>query len=165
MKNLILIGMMGCGKSTCGALLAQRLGRELVDTDEWIVRREGRSIPEIFAAEWEPYFRDRESELARELGMRSDLVIATGGGLPLREENVRALWENGVIFWLRRSPEETFRTTSMAGRPLAGDDQTAFVRRFREREPIYRAAADFVIECCPTPEQAVQKILECLHAR
>ena len=70
MKNIILIGMMGCGKTTCGRLLARRLGRELVDTDALIVEREGRSIPDIFAQSGEDYFRAREVEAAGELARR-----------------------------------------------------------------------------------------------
>ena len=67
MKNIVLIGMMGCGKSTCGQLLAQKLGRELVDTDELIIQREGMTISDIFARKGEAYFRDLETEIAREL--------------------------------------------------------------------------------------------------
>ena len=165
MKNIVLIGMMACGKTTCGGLLAEALGRELVDTDQLLVAREGRSVSEIFAEEGEAYFRDRESEIARELGARSGLIIATGGGMPLREENAAALRANGLVFWLKRSPEETFQSVSMEGRPLAQDGQEAFVRRFREREPRYRAAAHVVIEGCDTPEEAVAHILEEVNRR
>ena len=91
MKNLVLIGMMGCGKSTVGALLAHRLGRELADTDQLIEAREGCTIPELFVARGEEYFREREREVAWELAGREDLVIACGGGLhgdePLGAEN------------------------------------------------------------------------------
>ena len=81
-KNIVLIGMMGCGKSTVGRLLARRLGRELVDTDALIERRQGRSIPAIFASEGEEGFRALELEVCRELSGRQGLVIACGGGLP-----------------------------------------------------------------------------------
>ena len=77
MKNIILIGMMGCGKTTCGRLLARRLGRELVDTDALIVEREGRSIPDIFAQSGEDYFRAREVEAAGELARREGLIVAS----------------------------------------------------------------------------------------
>ena len=85
MNNIVLIGMMGCGKTTCANLLHQRLGRPVADTDALIVERQGRSISDIFAAEGEGYFRDLETAVARELAERQGLIIATGGGLPLRE--------------------------------------------------------------------------------
>ena len=80
MKNIILIGMMGCGKTTCGGLLSRRLDRELVDTDALIAAREGRSIPEIFAAQGEDRFRELERGVAEELARREGLVVACGGG-------------------------------------------------------------------------------------
>lgn len=98
MKNIILIGMMGCGKTTVGRLLAQALGRELVDTDEAIERREGRSISDIFAQEGEPYFRDLEAALCQELAQRDGLAVACGGGLPLRDACMEGLAPGGVVF-------------------------------------------------------------------
>ena len=95
-QNIVLIGMMGCGKTTVGRLLAQRFGRPLVDTDALIEERRGRSIPEIFAGEGEERFRALELELCRELGGRQGLVIACGGGLPLRDEAIAALSEEKI---------------------------------------------------------------------
>ena len=164
MKNIILIGMMGCGKTTCANLLHQKLGRNVVDTDALIVERQGRSISDIFAAQGEGYFRDLETAVAHELGRQSDLIIATGGGLPLREENMAALRANGVVFWLKRDPASTFASESMEGRPLAQDGQDAFVARFQERSPRYRQAADYVIEDFSSPEHTVAQILACLEA-
>lgn len=163
MKNIILIGMMGCGKTTCANLLHQKLGRTVVDTDALIVERQGRSISDIFAAEGESYFRDLETAVSRELGGQSDLIIATGGGLPLREENMAALRANGVVFWLKRDPASTFASESMEGRPLAQDGQEAFVARFQQRSPLYQRAADHIIEDFSSPEQTVACILSCLR--
>lgn len=119
MKNIILIGMMGCGKTTVGRLLAQALGRELVDTDEAIERREGRSISDIFAQEGEPYFRDLEAALCQELAQRDGLAVACGGGLPLRDACMEGLAPGGVVFWLDRDPGETYDSLDTSGRPLA----------------------------------------------
>ena len=160
MKNIVLIGMMGCGKTTCANLLAQKLGRQTVDTDALIVEREGRSISDIFATDGEEYFRALETVVARELGQKSGLIIATGGGLPLRQENVDALSENGIIFWLMRDPAATFTAESMEGRPLAQDGLTAFVARFEQRAPIYRAAAHHVITDFTSPELTIGEILK-----
>ena len=163
MKNIVLIGMMSCGKSTIGALLAETLGRELVDTDERIVEREGRSINEIFAAEGEGYFRARELDISKELGQEQNLIIACGGGLPLRSECMDALKQNGTVIWLRRDPGETYDTMDTSGRPLAQQGRQAFLDRFAQREPIYRACADIIIEDFSSPEQTLNNILEVLQ--
>ena len=160
MKNIVLIGMMGCGKTTCANLLTQKLGREAVDTDDIIVEREGRSISDIFSSQGEGYFRSVESAVAKELGKHSGLIIATGGGLPMKSENVAALRENGILFWLKRDPTETFARESMAGRPLAQDGQKAFLERFAARSPVYEAAADYVIEDFTSPENTVAEIMK-----
>lgn len=162
MKNIVLIGMMGSGKSTIGALLSQRLGRELADTDELIEAREGRSIADIFAAEGEGYFRDRELEAARELARREGLVIACGGGLPLRPDSMGSLKTGGVVFWLRRDPGETYDTMDTDRRPLAQQGREDFLARFAQREPIYRQWADHVIDDFSSPENTLNTILEVL---
>lgn len=162
MKNIVLIGMMGCGKSTIGALLSEKLGRKLVDTDALIVEREGRSIPEIFAAEGEGYFRDLELSVSRELGEKEDLIIACGGGLPLRDDCIASLKSGGVVFWLRRDPGETYDTMDTAGRPLAQQGREDFLARFAQREPIYRSWADHVIDDFSSPECTMNQVLEAL---
>ncbi len=162
MKNIVLIGMMGCGKSTIGALLSEKLGRKLVDTDELIAQREGRSIPELFAAEGEEYFRDRELEISRELGKEQDLIIACGGGLPLRPGCIAPLKKTGRVIWLRRDPAETYDTMDTTGRPLAQQGREDFLARFAQREPVYLAWADHVIIDFLSPEKTCNAILEVL---
>ncbi len=163
MKHIVLIGMMGCGKSTCAALLGKRLGRTVVDTDTMIEEQTGRSIPELFAAEGEAYFRDLETQLCRQLAEQQNLIVATGGGLPLREENRELLKKNGIVFWLKRDPEEIYQTGSMEHRPLAQQGPEAFVERFRQRAPLYELAADYVIERFSTPETTVDEIMKNLN--
>ena len=160
MKNIVLIGMMGCGKSTIGAMLAERLGRELVDTDALIEAQEGRSIPEIFAAEGEDYFRDLELGVSEELARRRDLVIACGGGLPLKPDCIGSLKYSGTVVWLRRDPARTYDSLDTAGRPLAQQGKEAFLARFAQREPIYRAWADLIVEDFSSPEATLNAVLE-----
>ena len=159
MRNIVLIGMMGCGKTTCGKLLARRLGRSFLDTDAVIVERIGMPIADYFAARGETAFRDRESEVCRELSGRCDAVIATGGGMVLRPENTAALKQRGVVVFLNRPVGEIFDSTSMAGRPLAQSGREAFLARFAQREPIYRAAADVEITEFSSAEATVAEIL------
>lgn len=162
MKNIVLIGMMGCGKSTVGALLAEKLRRPLIDTDTLIEEREGRSIAQIFAADGEERFRELERDAAHELGRQQSLVIACGGGLPLREDCIAPLKRDGIVFWLRRDPGETYDTLDTDGRPLARQGRQAFLDRFAQREPIYRRWADHIIDDFSSPEATMQQILEAL---
>ncbi len=134
----------------------------MLDTDALIVERENRSISDIFSSEGENYFRDLETAISGEIGEKSGFIIATGGGLPLRKENVAALRKNGIVFWLKRDPASTFASESMDGRPLAQEGQDAFIKRFEQRAPIYQAAADYVIENFSDPEITVGEILSCL---
>lgn len=158
--NLVLIGMMGCGKSTCGRMLARKLGRKFVDTDTLIEQRQGRAISDIFAQEGEGYFRDLETAVTAELSMEDTLVIATGGGIILRDENVTALRKNGFVVWLNRPADQIFDSVSMAGRPLAQDGKAAFLERFSQREEKYRKAAHIEVGDFSSPQATVRHILK-----
>lgn len=153
MKNIILIGMMGCGKTTVGRLLARRFDREFLDTDALIEQREGRSIPDIFDQDGEEYFRALELALCRELAGCADSVIACGGGLPLRTEAIELLKTNGLVFWLDRDPGETFDRLDTAHRPLAQSGRENFLARAAARASIYQKRADYRI-CAASPQEA-----------
>lgn len=159
MKNIVIIGMMGCGKSTCGRLLSQQTGMPLVDTDLVIAQRTGMTPSEIFAACGETYFRDLETELCRELSGQSGLIIATGGGLPLREENRRLLRENGMVVFLNRPVEDIFRPEKLRDRPLAQMGREDFLRRFEQRAPIYREMAHYEVESQPVKADTAARVL------
>ena len=137
MKNIILIGMMGCGKTTVGELLAMRLKRTLVDTDKLIEAREGISVAEIFETQGEGYFRSLEMGVAQALSLRDDLIIACGGGLPLQEGAMAALKQSGVVIWLDRDAGDIFDGEDMSGRPLAQAGREAFLERAAQRAPIH----------------------------
>lgn len=156
-KNIVLIGMMGCGKTTVGRLLARRLGLELIDTDALIEERQGRSIPEIFASDGEAGFRALELALCRELSGRQGLVIACGGGLPTQAEAIDALKGNCLVFWLDRDPGETYDALDVSGRPLAQGGREDFVRRCHDRAPVYRRWADHRVRA-QSPQEAAARI-------
>lgn len=164
MKNIVLIGMMGAGKTTCGRLLAEKLDRPFVDCDEVIEGFAGRSVSEIFASDGEDAFRDLESTVIRELSAQEGLVIAAGGGAVLRQANVAALRSNGVILFLDRPAEEIFDRVDMADRPLAQNGREAFLATFRLRLPAYRTAADAIIFDFSSPEATVAEILTKLRS-
>ncbi len=164
MKKVILIGMMGCGKTTCGRLLAQALSMDFVDTDAAIEEKAGRSIPDIFARDGEDAFRRLEVETAWTLAGRDGLVVSCGGGLPLREEAMKPLKAGGTVVFLERDPAEIFRQVSMDARPLGRCSQEEFLRRYAQREPVYRRWADLAIPSQPTPKETGALILRSLYA-
>lgn len=147
--NIILIGFMGSGKSTTGIGLSYRLKRTLIDTDKMIEKREKRTISEIFALQGEEYFREKETELLRELkNERAGRIFSAGGGMPLKEENRRLLRELGTVVYLKVSAETVYeRLKGDTTRPLLqGDDpQKKIGMLLEEREERYRNAADIVI--------------------
>lgn len=160
MKNIILIGMMGCGKTTAGHLLAQQLGRPFVDCDELMEGNTGRTISEIFAQDGERGFRSLESQVLEQLSHQEGLVIATGGGAVLSRNNVVSLRRNGILVFLDRPIGEICATLNTQDRPLAQDGHEAFVARHHHRMPHYLAAADVIIHDFSTPQATVAEILE-----
>lgn len=157
MKNIVLIGMPGCGKSTIGALLAEKLGRTLADADEKIISLAGKSIPDIFAQDGEPTFRDWETKALTELGKQSGLVIATGGGCVTQKRNYPLLHQNGYLVWLERDCS----VLPTDGRPLSQANDLG--KMYAARKPLYEAFADIRVENTGTPEETVQKILDALE--
>lgn len=151
MKNIVLIGMMGSGKTTVGALLAKRLKKTLVDTDSLIERQTGMTIPEIFEEQGEDSFRSLEAGVAQALSIREDLVIACGGGLPTQETAMAALAETGTVVWLDREPGEIYDREDMSGRPLAQDGRDAFLERAAQRRPIYEKWAQVTVTDFTSP--------------
>ncbi len=156
-EHIILIGMPASGKSTVGRLVAAETGRTFVDIDEEIVATAGCDIPTIFRERGESAFRDLEAEvLARVLFTRTGCVVATGGGAPLRAENVRAMHRTGQVYWLDRPLE---LLTPTADRPTASDRE-ALAARYRERYEIYRAAADVHICGAGAAEEVAQRLMK-----
>jgi len=153
--NIVLIGFMGCGKSSVGRALAKQLGAWHLDTDQEVEKREGMSIPDIFAKKGEGYFRQAETDLVKRLARqrgRKRLVISTGGGLPLRAENATYLKEIGPVIWLRARPETIADRVGprLAHRPLVAGHADNLIGRIEEllgqREPVYADVADHMID-------------------
>lgn len=154
--NLYLVGMMGAGKTTVGRLLARRLKLRFVDSDHEIEARCGVKIPVIFEIEGEAGFRAREAQALAELARLEGVVLATGGGVVLLEENRRLLAARGTVVYLRATPEHLYeRVRQDRNRPLlAGGDPLGRLRElYRERDPLYREVADVVVD---TGRQSVQ---------
>ena len=157
MRNIILIGMPGSGKSTVGRLLAEKTGRKFVDADLLIQQLAKKEIPEIFAQDGDEIFRNWETAALAELGKQSGLVIATGGGCVTKERNFPLLHQNGILFWLQRDLEKL----PTEGRPLS--QVTRLEEMFQARQPLYRNFADHIIDNNGSFSETVSSILEVLQ--
>jgi len=147
--NLILVGMMGSGKTTMGRALAKHLGKAFVDSDEEIQKRTGVTITHIFDIEGETGFRQRESAAICGLAGRSNMVLATGGGAVLAEQNRELLRQNGIVIYLKASVHDLWqRTRHDRNRPLlqTADPYAKLTELFQQRDPLYRQVADIVIQ-------------------
>ena len=155
--NLVLIGMPGSGKSTVGKILSKMLCMPLVDTDALVEQTAGKTIPELFAQEGESAFRDRETAAARQAAALDNTVIATGGGIILRPENMEALAATGLIFFRDRDLEDMVGEDHM-GRPLVGKDPDKLRILYTQRIDLYRKYAQYTISDTKTAEEAAARI-------
>lgn len=157
--NLILIGMMGSGKTTMGKALARHLDKTFVDSDEEIQRRTGVTIPHIFDIEGESGFRQRETAAIADLAERDNLVLATGGGAILAMQNRELLKQNGIVVYLKASIHDLWqRTRHDRNRPLlqTGDPRAKLTELFQHRDPLYQETADIVML---SGKQSVQALM------
>jgi shikimate kinase len=163
--NVILVGFMGAGKSTVGRVLARRLGRCFVETDDVITAREGRAISEIFRRDGEVRFRQLEGEILESLALKSGDVIATGGGLPCRAGRMARLRELGTVIWLKGDLGIALERARRSGaRPmLTGRAPEEIEALYREREPHYREADLIVDTSGLTIDQVVARISSLLR--
>lgn len=162
--NIILIGYMGSGKSTVAKELYAKTGMEVIDTDAWIVKEQGRSINEIFQTEGEESFRRLETELLKKLSeSTSSYILSTGGGMPVREENRAILKSLGTVFFLKADTDTILeRVKGDTQRPLlqGTDQRTRIAGMLKERTPIYELTSHHRIETDgKTIEEVVSEIL------
>lgn len=169
--NIILIGFRGTGKTTIGKILARQIGKEFIDADVYLEKKEGMSIKDIFTKGGEPLFRDIESKVIAELSLLDDKVIATGGGAVLREENVKHLKKRGIIILLDADANTLYKrihrdSHSRQRRPnltaKGGYEEVQFL--LEQRRPIYNRIADFVINTAHVSvASAAHKIQTLIH--
>jgi len=163
--NIVLIGYRGTGKSTVGKILAERLGRELVSTDAEIISRARLPVPDIVQRFGWDHFRDLESEVCRDLAGKDGLIIDTGGGAILRQQNVDSLKKNGVLIWLtadvrtitERIGGDTQRPSLTGAKSFTEEVEEVL----RERQPNYKSAANHIIE---TDGRSVAEVVEAILA-
>ena len=161
-KNIVLIGFMGAGKTSVASCLAEQFSIPVIETDQEIVKREGMSIPEIFKTRGETYFRDRESDVFRDVKEGQQMIISAGGGAVLRDENVKNMKANGIIVLLTASPAAILaRVRDSKDRPLLnGNMNEDYISSLMEkRRKRYEEVADLVID---TTEKTVPEVCEAI---
>lgn len=168
-KTVVMVGMMGAGKTAVGTALARALGVPFLDSDEEIERAANRSIAEIFARDGEPFFREKESQVLSRLLRGAPCVLSTGGGAFMAEPNRRMIHEQGVSVWLKADLELLWqRVRHKTTRPLLRTPQPRETLRglLETREPVY-ALADLTVESAPdrSVEQMAERVREALATR
>ncbi|HEY6676992.1 MAG TPA: shikimate kinase [Terrimicrobium sp.] len=164
LPNLVLIGFMGCGKSSVGRRLSGLTGHRFVDVDELVTQSDGRSISEIFSQRGESYFRDLEQRALEDLVGVCGIVLSTGGGLVLRPANRGTLKRIGIVAWLDADPEILFERATRSGRrPLlqTDDPKGTFDELLSVRRNLYEMTADFRVDSSRlSHDEAAQTLLE-----
>jgi len=165
-KNIVLIGFMGCGKSTFGRKLAKRFNAEFIDTDKYIEKKEGMRVVDIFDEKGEKYFREKETEACREISEKTGYIISTGGGTIKNEINMELLKKNGIVLYLKATPEHIYRNIGKNNtRPLlrGGNKMEKITKLLNERVPLYEKNADKTVCVCKgTVNQITDRIIETL---
>lgn len=157
-RNIIFVGMPSCGKSTVGKILAEKLGRKIVDIDVEIEKNLNKKIPEIFSENGEDFFRKKESEIIKEATKNLGCVVATGGGAVIKKENRNAIKQNGIVVYLKRDLCEL----STVGRPLS-ENEGAVRLLYEERREIYESIADITVEVGGNAQKTAERVKECLY--
>jgi len=163
--NIFLVGPMGAGKTSVGRLLAKHFDKTFYDCDHEIERHTGVTIPVIFDIEGEAGFRTREAAVLRELAALHDIVLATGGGVVVREENRRVLKQNGTVVYLRAALDDLWqRTRHDRNRPLlqTADPRAKLEQLYVQRDPLYQEVATLVVD---TGNQSLRNFAHKLEQR
>jgi shikimate kinase len=163
MKNIVLVGFMGTGKTTVGKLISKHLNMKFISTDKIIENREGMLINEIFSVKGEPYFREVERDVVKEVSKKENSVIDTGGGVIINKLNVKDLKKNGFIFCLNATPKDILkRTKRYTHRPLlnVAEPETK-IKDLMEKRREYYKRADYQIETTgKNPTEVFQEIIK-----
>lgn len=157
-KNIILIGMPGCGKTTIGSILAKQLKIEFIDMDEYIQNTTSKTVGELFET-GEEYFRDIETKACIELAKKKNILISTGGGVVKRSENIGILKKDSIIIFIDRPVEKILKDVDVSKRPLLKDGKEKIINLYKERYELYKKAADKVV----LNDKNINEVIEKLH--
>ena len=163
MKNIVLIGMPACGKSTIGYWLSKKINYPFVDVDRYLEEKENKIISDIFSNEGEEYFRELETKYLKELSEKEGIIISTGGGAVKNKENIDILKENGIIVFLNRTIDDISRENHR-NRPLLQNPDN--IRKlYDERIKLYRQYADIIIKNDDSMDVIVERIITSLKGK
>ncbi|CAG9714445.1 Shikimate kinase [Clostridium neonatale] len=159
LKNIVLIGMPGCGKTTLGKILNKELSMEFYDMDNYIERKTDKKISELFE-KGENYFRDIESLACEELSKNKNVIISTGGGVIKRKENIDFLKENGIVIFIDRSVDDIIGDVDISKRPLLKEGKEKVLKLYEERYLLYKNYADEIVVNNKNIEDTKNKIID-----
>lgn len=162
MKNIILIGMMGCGKTTISKELGKQLNRPIIDIDEYLEEKYHMTIPEMFDIS-ETYFRDREHICCQDVSHLDGYIVSTGGGVIKNSKNIDVLKRNGIIFYLDRPVDMILNDIDTSSRPLLKDGASKLYDLYQERHQLYLDACDYRIDNRSTLEDVIQNIIQIIN--
>lgn len=164
-KNIVLIGMTGCGKTTVGLALSYRLKMPFIDMDAWIEKKDGRTIPQIFAEDGEEGFRRLETKISELVSKEHGTIISTGGGVVTRPENMKFLRRHAVVVYINRSPENIMKQIRLDKRPMLKGKTDALVPMYETRHPLYLKYADIEVKNRCNFEQGVENVYRAVKGR
>lgn len=159
MKNIILIGMMGSGKTTIGELLSHKLSKDFIDMDDYIEKSNHMTIQDMFSIS-EEYFRDQEMKACKELSQKEDTIISTGGGVIKNQKNIDYLKENGIIIYLDRPINDIMLDIDISHRPLLKNGKEELEKLYQERHDLYSKSAHYRINNDQSIDYVLEKIEE-----
>lgn len=157
MRNIVLIGMPGSGKTTISKALSKSIDWPVIDLDEYLVDYFKMSIPEMFEIS-EDYFRSHETKVCKLLKDKQNTILSCGGGVVLREENIAYLKENGIVCLLNRDLERIMEDVDTTSRPLLKEGKNKLIKLYEERWPLYLKSADIIIDNNNTIEQTIDQL-------
>ena len=157
MKNIYLIGMPGCGKSTIGKIISGEINMDFVDLDDYIEKKASKTIPELFEI-GEKHFREAESDALLKVSRMQNTIVATGGGIIVNEKNTEIMKNTGKVIYINTSPEKILKNSSLDGRPLLKDKNKIF-DLYERRCKLYNSSADYIVENENSIDECVQKII------
>lgn len=157
-KNIVFIGIMGCGKSTIAKRLSEQLKKPMIDLDDYLEEKYDMTISEMFDIS-EDYFRDRESECCQDVAKLSDYIISTGGGVIKKEENIHYLKENGFIIYIDRPISHILQDVDIKNRPLLKDGADKLYQLYEQRHSLYLKACDYHLKNDSSLDEVINKIM------
>lgn len=162
MNNIYLIGMPGCGKTSLGKKIAQKLNLSFVDLDYYLVEKERHTISDIFKTKGENYFRQAETKYLKEVSGLDNQVVSTGGGIIICDENTEVMKNSGIVIFIDTPPDCILKNSSLSGRPLLKNKDDIF-KLYEERYSKYKNAAHFIVDNLEDAKKAEENLLDVLN--